>query len=449
MALYHLSVKPVSRGAGRSAVAAAAYRTAEPLHDARQGVTHDYTRKRGVEARLLLMPHGSGVAIFEGEGWTAEREQLWNAAEAAEKRKDARVAREYELALPCELDADRRRGLVQAFAGELTKRHGVAVDAVIHAPGREGDQRNWHAHVLATTRRAEAGALGEKAGIELSDTARAKLGLGKAADEIEELRALWGGLVNRALAQARMGERVDHRSYARQGCPELAPMQHAGPAVSGMERKAERRRAQVASERSQAGQGTPQEAARAVPVLVEASSGPAQAAQDGPSAPRTAPERVTALRLVDPPLSGQDGPVRSAAGVFGAGAEAATRVGQRNAAIQAHNRAVEAARRAAAQAQRVLEQLERVARRIWGLAQGLGTQTVTAQRAREAREREAERQRLEREQAELARREQARRAEQERIAAERARQAEQTLLRRAEREKRGRRREREGPGLEM
>ena len=365
VALYHLSVKPVSRGAGRSAVAAAAYRTAEPLHDARQGVTHDYTRKRGVEARLLLMPYGGGVASFEGAGCTAERERLWNAAEAAEKRKDARVAREYELALPCELDAVGRRRLVTAFAGELVRRHGVAVDAAVHAPGREGDQRNWHAHVLATTRRAEAGALGEKAGIELSDTARAKLGLGKAADEIEELRALWGGLVNRALAQARAVERVDHRSYTRQGRGALAPMQHAGPAVSGMERKAERRRAQARLEQSQAGQGRPQEAARAVPVLVEA-FGPAQAAQDGPGAPRTAPERATALRAVDSPLSGQDGPVRPAAGVFGAGAEAATRVGQRNAAIQAHNRAVEAARRAAAQAQRVLEQLERAARRDMG-----------------------------------------------------------------------------------
>ena len=421
MALYHLSVKPVSRGAGRSAVAAAAYRTAEPLHDARQGVTHDYTRKRGVEARLLLMPYGGGVASFEGAGCTAERERLWNAAEAAEKRKDARVAREYELALPCELDAVGRRRLVTAFAGELVRRHGVAVDAAVHAPGREGDQRNWHAHVLATTRRAEAGALGEKAGIELSDTARAKLGLGKAADEIEELRALWGGLVNRALAQARAVERVDHRSYARQGRGALTPMQHAGPAVCGMERKAERRRAQAQTraqpeqgqEGFQAGQGTPQEAARAVPALVEA-FGPAQAAQDGPGAPRMAPERATTLRLVDAPLSGQDGPVRSAAGVFGAGAEAATRVGQRNAAIQAHNRAVETARRAAAQAQRALEQLERVVRRVWGLAQGLGTQAVAAQRAREAREREAERQRLERERveaerrAELERREQAR-----------------------------------------
>ena len=245
MALYHLSVKPVSRGAGRSAVAAAAYRMAEALHDARTGQAHDYTRKRGVEARILLVPQHGGVAAFEGEGWTAERERLWNAAEAAEKRKDARVAREYELALPCELDAAGRHRLVAAFGHELVGRYGVAVDAAIHAPGWEGDQRNWHAHVLATTRRATADGLGEKAGIELSDSTRGKLGLGKTADEIDAVRAAWGGLVNRALAQARAAERVDHRSYARQGRGEVVPMQHAGPAVSGLERKAERQRMQA------------------------------------------------------------------------------------------------------------------------------------------------------------------------------------------------------------
>ena len=118
MALYHLSVKAVSRGGGRSAVACAAYRQAESLHDERTGQTHDYERKRGGEARLLMMPDGAGgSATMAGENWTAERERLWNAAEAAERRKDARVAREYELALPHELDAASRRRLVACGSG--------------------------------------------------------------------------------------------------------------------------------------------------------------------------------------------------------------------------------------------------------------------------------------------------------------------------------------------
>ena len=452
MALYHLSVKPVSRGGGRSAVACAAYRSADELRDERQGVTHDYTRKQGVEETLLLAPAEAA--------WALEREALWNAAEAAEKRKDARVAREYELALPCELDRKERRALVEAFAGALVERYGVAVDAAIHAPGREGDARNWHAHVLATTRRAKASGLGEKAGIELSDTARAKLGLGKAADEIEGLRAVWGELANRALAQVRVAERVDHRSYARQGWPELAPMQHAGPAVSGLERKAERRRAAAEMrerqerERAQEVEAQPERAGVEVAAAMEpapVSPAPerpqggedrddrerrraaAGAAPEPMEAAGPAPERRPPLAAQHSPRTaregrrGQDGvlpvsttgpepdrPVRASAGVYGAGPEPVTRVGQRNAAIQERNRLVAAARRAAERAQRAVERLERAARAgvawVRELAQGLGAQAAEAQRARER-------------EAELERREQARLEELRRQEAERSRPA--------------------------
>jgi hypothetical protein len=462
VALYHLSVKPVSRGDGRSAVACAAYRSADELHDERQGVVHDYTRKQGVEETLLLAPAEAAWA-------RQDRAALWNAAEAAEKRKDARVAREYELALPCEMDAAGRRALVEAFAGELVERYGVAVDAAIHAPGREGDQRNWHAHVLTTTRRAEASGLGEKAGIELSDTARAKLGLGKAADEIEGLRAVWGGVVNRALERARVAERVDHRSYTRQGRGEVLPMQHAGPAVCGLERKAERRRqaaeAQARQEREQEAaeqprpepEPEPEWAGMEVPAAAAAATGPAlpvsEQLQEGED--REGRERRRAAEVVPEPVEGagpapeprtphaaQDGPrtagegrggqgavfsvsttgpeldrpVRASAGVYGVGPEPVTRVGQRNAEIQERNRLVEAARRAAEQAQRVLERLERAARAgvawVRGLAHGLGAQVVEAQRTRE---REIERQRQERERLEVERRAELERREQARL----------------------------------
>lgn len=432
LALYHLSVKPVSRSGGRSAVACAAYRSGEELHDERQGVTHDYTRRQGVEETLLLAPAEAAWA-------QQDREALWNAAEAAEKRKDARVGREYELALPCELDAMGRRALVEAFAGELVERFGVAVDAAIHAPGREGDQRNWHAHVLTTTRRAEADGLGEKAGIELSDTARAKLGLGKAADEIEGLRAVWAGQVNRALEQARVAERVDHRSYARQGRGELAPMQHAGPAVCGLERKAGRQRreaeAQARQEREQeateqpgperAGVDAPAVATGSAsvslaPELVEA-SGPVREGENSLEAqygPRTAKESRGGQDAIFPvSTTGRklDPPVWPSAGVYGAGPEPVTRVGQHNAAIQERNRLVEAARVAVEQAQRVVERLEQAARAgmawVRELAHGLGAQAAEARRERERVE--AERR------AELERREQARLEELRRQEAER------------------------------
>src|SRR3546814_8116494 len=102
------------------------------------------------------------TTLFRSEGaeWAQDRSALWNAAEAAEKRKDAKVAREYELGLPAELDAGQRRDLVRAFAEDIRDRYGVAVDAAIHAPHDYGDDRNHHAHVMTTTRVVDADGLG-------------------------------------------------------------------------------------------------------------------------------------------------------------------------------------------------------------------------------------------------------------------------------------------------
>src|SRR3546814_9498760 len=91
----------------------------------------------GVEHSELMLP-------TDAPEWAADRERLWNAAELAETRKNATVAREYEIALPVELSADERRELALGLAREISERHGVAVDVSIHAPGREGDQRNHH-----------------------------------------------------------------------------------------------------------------------------------------------------------------------------------------------------------------------------------------------------------------------------------------------------------------
>ena len=144
MAIYHCVTKPLARSSGRSAVAAAAYRSADRLLDERQGIEHDYTRRSGVEYTELVLPESAGA-------WS--RATLWNAAEMAEKRKDARTAREWEIALPAELGAAQRRELAVRFARGLATKYGCAVDVAVHAPDREGDQRNWHAHLLATTRK--------------------------------------------------------------------------------------------------------------------------------------------------------------------------------------------------------------------------------------------------------------------------------------------------------
>lgn len=207
MAIYHCSTKPLARSSGRSAVAAAAYRSGDRLVDERQGLEHDYTRRSGVIATELVLPEGAGA-------WS--RAELWNAAEQVEKRKDARTAREWEIALPTELSAEERRQVAVEFARELASKYGCAVDVALHEPDREGDQRNWHAHLLATTRKVAGGRLGDKCEIELSDAKRLSLGLTPARIEVEAVRQIWADQVNRCLAEAQRPERVDHRSLAAQ-----------------------------------------------------------------------------------------------------------------------------------------------------------------------------------------------------------------------------------------
>lgn len=231
MAIYHCTTKPIARSAGRSSVAAAAYRSGSELVDQRTGVIHDYTRRAGVVSAEIIMP----------DGGTADRSQLWNAAEAAEKRKDSRTAREWIVALPAELDEASRRELAHDFAQELADRYGVAVDVAIHRPDQEGDQRNYHAHLLTTTRQVSRGEngieLGRKTDLELGDKDRAKAGIeGRSAHDIEQLRERWADLANRALEREGRGERIDHRSLAAQGIDREATT-HLGPVATDMERR--------------------------------------------------------------------------------------------------------------------------------------------------------------------------------------------------------------------
>lgn len=231
MAIFHASTKPIARSAGRSSVAAAAYRAGCELVDERTGLIHDYTKKGGVVSTEILTPDGLGV----------ERNELWNAAEAAEKRKDARTAREWIVALPSELNREQRKELAHSFGAKLSERFGVAVDIAIHQPDREGDNRNHHAHILTTTRevgRDETGkiVMGNKATIELSDKARRDRGLMNAADEITIVRQIWEKTANNALEQAGRSERIDHRSLKAQGIDREATT-HLGPIATEMERR--------------------------------------------------------------------------------------------------------------------------------------------------------------------------------------------------------------------
>lgn len=230
LAIYHLSTKPLSRASGRSAVAAMAYRAGVSLTNARDGLTHDYTAKRGVVHAEIVLPEGVEVA------WARDRSDLWNGAEAAEKRKDARVAREFEIALPHELSAAERLAATREFAQGLADRYGAAVDFAIHAPHEEGDVRNFHAHVLMTTRQVTVEGLGEKTHIERENKWLLANSLQTTDVQLRELRQVWEQIANARLALAGFDIRIDHRSHEARGL-EIAPTEHVGVHATQLERR--------------------------------------------------------------------------------------------------------------------------------------------------------------------------------------------------------------------
>ena len=235
MASYHLSVKTIKRSAGRTATAAGAYRAGERIECQREGRVHDYTRKQGIDETFIVAPENAPA-------WAQDRASLWNEAEASETRRNSVTAREWELALPSEISVEDRSQITREFAEELVSRYGVAVDVAIHAPHREGDQRNHHAHVLTSTRRLEPE--GFTAKTRVLDSAKT------GGVEIEQMRGVWAELQNRALERVGEVERVDHRSLEAQretaldrgdtlSAEELDrdPELKLGPAANSMERR--------------------------------------------------------------------------------------------------------------------------------------------------------------------------------------------------------------------
>lgn len=222
MAIYHCSIKPISRGAGQSIVAAAAYRHACKLEDSRTGEVYDFTRKRGVVFSEIYSPDHAHAS------WVQNREQLWNHAEAAEKRKDARLGREILFALPSELTEPQRKELIGTMAKSLAKRYGSVVDVAVHSPSRYGDERNFHAHVLLSSRRIGQDGFGEKVH-ELDDRKRGPM-------EVSFIRSEWARLANLALKQAEQEASIDHRTLKAQGI-DREPTIHLGVSASAMERR--------------------------------------------------------------------------------------------------------------------------------------------------------------------------------------------------------------------
>lgn len=207
-----------------------AYRAGEKLTNERDGITHDYTAKQGVEHAEIVLPEGVNV------DWARDRSDLWNAAEFAEARKDARVAREFEIALPHELSAEERLEATREIAQELANRYGAAVDFAIHAPHEASDVRNHHAHLLMTTRQVTEDGLGDKTYLERENKWLLSNGLATTDMQLRDLRQTWEGIANERLAMAGLDIRIDHRSHMERGL-EISPTEHMGVHATQMERR--------------------------------------------------------------------------------------------------------------------------------------------------------------------------------------------------------------------
>ena len=213
MAIYHLAAKIIKRSAGRSAIAAAAYRAGARMKDERTGLTHDYSKRRDVVHTELLTP--DVVPLF-----AADRSSLWNAAEKAEKRKDAQLAREIELALPRELNREQQKELTRSFVQSNFVGLGMIADIAIH----DKNGTNPHAHIMLTMRELTPEGFGGKVR-QWNDKA-----------SLQKWRTEWEKQANLALEKAGRKERIDHRTLEAQGI-DRAPQVHVGLAANAMDAK--------------------------------------------------------------------------------------------------------------------------------------------------------------------------------------------------------------------
>jgi hypothetical protein len=216
MAIFHLNAKVISRGKGQSAIAAAAYRSGERLRDEQADEQKFY------KARAERIVFTDIMASKDAPEWAHDRNQLWNQAERAEKRKDAQLAREIEISLPHELTEQQREWLVKDFAREAFVRKGYAVDIAIHAPDKTSDDRNHHAHLMVTMR-----TLGPEGFAATKDRSL------NSKEQMVAWREQWANLANRHLERHGHEARIDHRSLAARGI-EQEPTIHLGYAANEM-----------------------------------------------------------------------------------------------------------------------------------------------------------------------------------------------------------------------
>jgi len=217
MAIFHFSAKVISRAAGSSVVASAAYRSASRLNDQRLGRHQDFSDKSGVVHSEVMLPENAPPEL-------ADRERLWNAVEAGEVRKDAQLAREVEFAIPRELSQEQGIELARDFVRTTFVDQGMIADLNVHWDIGEDGLARPHAHIMLTMRSVDGNGFGAK----VRDWNRTEL--------LERWREEWGAQVNERLAELGIEARIDHRSLEAQGI-DLEPQDKIGAAASRMAAK--------------------------------------------------------------------------------------------------------------------------------------------------------------------------------------------------------------------
>lgn len=242
MAIFHCHCKVISRGQGRSAVGAAAYRSGEKISNDYDGLTHDYTSKGGVVYSEVMLCENAPKEY-------QNRAVLWNEVERIEKGSKARLAREYEIALPVELSRDEQIQLVRNFVRENFVQAGMCADICIH----DKEDGNPHAHIMLTTRIIEPdGTWGtkqkkeyilDKDGKKQYDQKKktykcrtVKVNDWDTTEFLQRSREAWAVAMNRELEKKNLPQRVDHRSLEAQG-KEQIPTEHLGVSAKHMERR--------------------------------------------------------------------------------------------------------------------------------------------------------------------------------------------------------------------
>ena len=241
MAIYHLCIKIISRGKGKSAVAASAYRSGEKIKNEYDGIVHDFTRKGGIAHTEILLPQNAPQKFVN-------RSVLWNSVEEIEKSKNSQLAREIEVALPKELDREKQINLVRDYVKENFVKVGMCADIALH----DKNDGNPHCHILLTMRPLNEdktwGAKSKKEYILDENGEKVKLKNGNYKTrkinttdwneqyKAEEWRKAWADITNKYLEENSIQDKVDHSSYQRQGIEQI-PTIHLGVSATQMEKK--------------------------------------------------------------------------------------------------------------------------------------------------------------------------------------------------------------------